>query len=360
VAAGIAAGIAVTWGTNWAKNWISRRFGEETGSQILVSLLIPFAAYLLAEEIEASGILAAVAAGITMSYSEQTGQALPVTRVRRVAVWDLVQFAANGVIFVLLGEQLPQIVRRAAVVVYDTGHRHWIWLVVYIVAINLALGALRFTWVWISLRFTLFRAAQRGETRRAPSWRLIAATSLAGVRGAITLAGILTLPLTLLDGTPFPGRDLAIFLAAGVIIVSLVAASLGLPFLLKGLNIPAEPGDLEGEDHARVAAAEAAILAIERALHGLGEGRSDADVYTEVGARLMELYRQRIEGRQKTGQEAALARQSDDIERQLWLAGLRAERDELYRIARHNAVSDETIRKLVREVDLQEARFGKE
>lgn len=106
-AAGIACGIATTLGTTWLKNWISRHFGEETGSQILVSLLIPFAAYMLAEKIGASGILAAVAAGITMSYAEQTGQALPVTRVRRVAVWDLVQFSANGIIFVLLGEQLP-------------------------------------------------------------------------------------------------------------------------------------------------------------------------------------------------------------------------------------------------------------
>jgi hypothetical protein len=84
-----------------------------------------------------------------------------VTRVRRVAVWDLVQFATNGVIFVLLGEQMPQIARRAAVVVQDTGHRHWVWLVVYIVAINLVLGALRLVWVWISLRLTLYRAARR-------------------------------------------------------------------------------------------------------------------------------------------------------------------------------------------------------
>jgi Na+/H+ antiporter len=358
VAAGIASGVAVTSGTNWAKNWFSRHFGEETGSQILVSLLIPFAAYMLAEEIQASGILAAVAAGITMSYFEQTGQALPLTRVRRVAVWDLVQFATNGVIFVLLGEQMPQIARRAAVVVQDTGHRHWVWLVIYIVAINLVLGALRLIWVWISLRLTLYRAARRGEERRSPGWRLIAATSLAGVRGAITLAGILTLPLALLDGTPFPGRDLAIFLAAGVIIVSMTAASLGLPFLLKDLNLPAEPGVVEEEDFTRVAAAQAAILAIEGAMHNLGEGRGDADVYTEVGATLMELYRHRIEGRQKRGQEAIEAQLSDDIERKLRLAGLRAERDEIYRIARDNAVSDETARRLVREVDLQEARFG--
>ncbi len=170
----------------------------------LVSLLIPFGAYLLAEHFHCSGILAAVAAGITMSYAEQTGQALPITRVRRVAVWDLIQFAANGIIFVLLGEQLPQIIRRAAVLVQDTGHRDPLWLIAYIVAINLALAGLRFAWVWASLRFTLFRAAKRGEKRNVPSWRLVVATSLAGVRGAITLAGVLTLPMTLMDGTAFP------------------------------------------------------------------------------------------------------------------------------------------------------------
>ncbi len=123
-----------------------------------------------------------------MSYAEQSGQALPVTRVRRSAVWDMIQFTANGIIFVLLGEQLPQLITGAARVVRETGHLDPIWLVVYVVAINLALAVLRFIWVWTSLRFTLFRAALKGETPYVPSWRLIAATSLAGVRGTITLA----------------------------------------------------------------------------------------------------------------------------------------------------------------------------
>jgi len=357
---GVAVGIAVTWGTTVAKNWVSRHFGEETGSQILVSLLIPFGAYLLAEEVHCSGILAAVAASISMSYAEQTGQALPVTRVRRVAVWDLIQFAANGIVFVLLGEQLPQIATRARALVRDTGHSQWVWLAVYAIAVSVALAALRFVWVWTSLRFTLFRTGQRGEHQRVPSWRLIAATSLAGVRGAITLAGVLTLPLTLSDGAPFPGRDLAIFLAAGVIIVSLVAASLGLPYLLKGLKLPPEPSYQEEEDRARIAAAEAAIAAIERALHQRGDDWGDADVYTDVGARIMELYRQRVRGHSRIGQEGIEARKADAVERRLRLAGLRAERDELYRAARNNELSDELGRRLVREVDLQEARFGPE
>jgi Na+/H+ antiporter len=355
---GVAIGVGVTWIASAAKNWVSRHFGEETGSQILISLLIPFGAYLLSEHLHCSGILAAVAAGITMSYVEQSGQALPITRVRRSAVWDLVQFTASGIIFVLLGEQLPQLVIGAAQVVREAGHHEPIWLVVYVVAINLALAVLRFTWVWTSLRFTLFRAALKGQNSYVPSWRLIAATSLAGVRGTITLAGVLTLPLTMNDGSAFPARDLAIFLAAGVIIVSLVAASFSLPFLLKGLKLPPEPSPQEEEDLARIDAAKAAIRAIEKAQHHMGEGRSDVDLYTDAGVRIMELYRQRINGRSTTGKEASLARKIDEIERRLRLTGLRAERTEIYRIARARRISDETSRKLVRELDLLESRFA--
>jgi monovalent cation/hydrogen antiporter len=355
---GVAIGVGVTWTATLATNWVSQHFGEETGSQILISLLIPFGAYLMAEHLHCSGILAAVAAGITMSYVEQSGQALPVTRVRRSTVWDLIQFAANGIIFVLLGEQLPQLVTGAAQVVRETGHREPVWLVVYVVGINLALAVLRFVWVWTSLRFTLFRAALKGQHPYIPSWRLIAATSLAGVRGTITLAGVLTLPLTMNDGSVFPARDLAIFLAAGVIVVSLVAASLSLPYLLKNLELPLEPSHQEEEDLARIAAAEVAIQAVEQAQHDMGEGRSDADLYTDAGVRIMELYRQRIDGRSKIGKEALLARKIDEIERKLRLTGLRAERAEFYRMARARQLSDETARKLVREVDLLESRFG--
>ncbi|MDG6146369.1 cation:proton antiporter, partial [Lactococcus formosensis] len=83
-----------------AKGWVSRRWGEDVGAQILISLLIPFAAYLVAEELQASGILAAVAAGVTMSFTERGGgaggQSLAMTRIRRGVVWDTVQFVANG------------------------------------------------------------------------------------------------------------------------------------------------------------------------------------------------------------------------------------------------------------------------
>jgi len=355
---GVAIGVVVTWGVTRVSGWVTRRLGEEGGSQILISLLIPFAAYLLAEHLHCSGILAAVTAGITMSYAELSDQILAVTRVRRSAVWDMVQFAANGVIFVLLGEQLPTIASRAADIVRDTGHYEPLWLLLYVVAINAGLAVLRFVWVWTALRFTLYRVRRRGHEMATPGWRLVAATSLAGVRGAITLAGVLTLPLVMNDGTPFPARDLAIFLAAGVIIVSLVAASIGLPRLLAGLKLPPEPSHEAEEFRIRAAAAEAAIRAIEKSQHEMSKGRADADLYADAGSRVMELYRQRLDSFSKTGDEGDQVRKIGKIEKQLRLAGLRAEREEIAQLTRKGKLSDEPARKLLREIDLLEARIS--
>ncbi len=354
---GIAIGVGVTWVITRVKGMIFRRIGEEAGSQVLISLLIPFGAYLLAEEFHCSGILAAVAGGITMSYAEQSGQALAETRVRRNAVWDTIQFTANGIIFVLLGEQLPSIAFRAASVVQLTGHTDPLWLIVYVAAISLALVTLRFAWVWVALRFTLFRAARKGLPVQKPSLRLIAATSLAGVRGAITLAGVLTIPFVVGDGSAFPARTLIIFLAAAVIVVSLVLASVCLPFLLKGLQLPPEPKALAEEDAARAVAAEAAIEAIEQLQNAMKIGKKDTELYAEASARIMELYRRRIDNQGLHGEAATHLRRLEKIERELRLAGLRAEREVFYELSRSRELSDETARKLVREADLMEARL---
>lgn len=355
--AGIFVGVALTLVVTRAKAWVSRRFGEETGSQILISVLIPFGAYLIAEHVHASGILAAVAAGVTMSFAEISRQALAVTRMRRNSVWDTIQFAANGIIFVLLGEQLPEILSGLDQTVEMTGHTSPWWLALYVVAIMAGLAALRFTWVWVSLRITLLRRAPGGKTGARPPWRLVAAMSFAGVRGAITLAGVLTLPLTLGDGTPFPGRELAVFLATGVILTSLVMASLGLPLLLRGLTMPPEPSQQAEEDMARVAAAEAAIKAVERVQHALAEGRDDADVYAAVGARIMDGYRERIESRAADGDLRHEASASERIERDLRLAAVQAERDQIVRIARDRGIGSELANKLLRELDLLEVRY---
>lgn len=355
---GLTVGVLLTLGVIHSKNWISRRYGEETGSQILISLLIPFGAYLLAEHLHCSGILAAVAAGITMGYVEEKGQVLATTRIRRSVVWDTVQFTANGVIFALLGEQLPNIVSSAAEVVRTTGHYDPLWLIAYVIAINATLAALRFIWVWIATRFTLYRHARKGMKVEKPSWRLLATMSLAGARGAITLAGILTLPLALNDGTPFPARDLAIFMAAGVIIISLVAASIGLPFLLHGLTLPPEPSHRKEEDMARAKAAQAAIKAIEKAQHEPAHPKDQINLYADVGARLMDLYREKIEGYTRLDDDAEAVRKTASIERELRLAGLRAERETLQLLHRSRKISEELTHSLMREIDFQEARLG--
>ncbi|HET6630491.1 MAG TPA: Na+/H+ antiporter [Woeseiaceae bacterium] len=352
---GVVVGVAMTAGLMWSKIWVSRRLGEDTGSHVLLSLLIPFIVYEAAEHLGGSGILAAVAAGLTMGYVELSGSALAGTRVQRTAVWDTVQFALNGVMFVLLGEQLPAILIDAADAVRESNKSELWWLVVYVLAINVALACLRFAWVWVSLRLSGLKSSGTGAPGKNPPWRLVAAMSFAGVRGAITLAGVLTLPL-LADGTPFPARELAIFLAAGVIIVSLLTASIALPRLLQALAPMPMPGEAEAVERARQAAAEAAIPAVEAALHELASGQKDADVYADAAARVMEVYRRRLEGR-TTVEDAERIRQGDGIERRLRLTGLRAERDALFSLARARHLSDADSRRLVRELDLLEERF---
>lgn len=355
---GIAAGVGVTWAVAHLKNFISRHFGESSGSQVLISLLIPFAAYQIAEHLHCSGILAAVAAGIAMSYSELSGRALASTRMQRTAVWDTVQFSLNGVMFVLLGEQLPGILDSAVTTVQQSNHENPWWLAVYVLAINLGLACLRFAWVWVSMSLSAFSARRRRmEPASGPNWRTVAAISVAGARGAITLAGVLTLPLLLEDGTVFPARDLAIFIAAGVIILSLVAASVALPRLLAGLDATQPDAQSDYEDRARVVASQAAIQSIEQAVHEQAGGQSDVDLYAEAGSRIMDLYRHRIESRTGTAEKSQRLRRGDAIERQLRLTALNAEREAVFAMARAKTISDEISRKLVREIDLMEERL---
>lgn len=348
---GIVIGILVTVGVSWAKRRIAQRYGEEDGSLVLTSLLIPFGAYLGAEHLHCSGILAAVAAGLTMGVVEATGTVGASARMRRNTVWDMIQFAANGVIFVLLGEQLPMILASSAKIVQVTGHHRPIWLLVYVVALTLGLAALRFSWVWLSLRLTLLRTKQR----HSPDWRIVGAMSFAGVRGAITLAGVLTLPLLLPNGEPFPTRDLAIFLAMGVIITSLLAARFALPFLLSGLELPDVHDEVDQESAARIAAAEAAILAVEHRQEELAKGRQDPDVVVAAAARVMDFYRSRIDVH--SGRTTSRKPEDDAVEKDLRIVGVRAERDEVFRRAREGALGTEARQKLVHELDLLETRY---
>lgn len=354
--AGIAAGVAVTWAITRAHGHLVRRFGEDDGMPILINLLTPFGAYLVAEHIHASGILAAVAAGIAMSYVELGGSATASTRIRRNVIWDALQFTLNGVMFVLLGEQLPDIAHGA---LYPPGGGEafdpW-WLTRNALALSLGLVLLRFVWVWVSLRLTILNQRRLGQQVFKPRMRLILATSFAGVRGALTMAGVFTLPLTLADGSPFPGRQLAILLASAVIVVSLLLASVALPRLLRGLEVPLETDAEQEEDRARRAAVEAAVNAVERAGRAHA-GAPDAEVHANAYGIVSNLYRNRLRNIQLNGGAGADAHAARAAEKEYRLTALRAERDTILRLGRRREISDETARKLLREIDLVEARY---
>jgi CPA1 family monovalent cation:H+ antiporter len=357
-AGGIASGVLITLAISWAQRVLARRVGEESGSPILINLLIPFGAYLAGEHLHASGILAAVAAGVTMSYVELSGRAHAVTRVRRAVVWDTVQFAFNGLVFVLLGEQLPDIISGALKVAAapDTPGDP-LQLLALALTFSLAVTLLRFIWVWVSLRLTLLSARREGRKGYQPNLRLVLATSLAGVRGAITMAGILTLPLALHDGTPLPGRHLAIFLASSVILVSLVLASVGLPVVLRNLALPEDISGEAQEDEARHEATLAAIEAIDKASRSSMREGADPDIHAGAADHVMGIYQHRLAGGAAANLGPGKVRLADEAERAFRLAALHAERQAILKLARQARISDDTARKLLREIDLVEARY---
>jgi monovalent cation/hydrogen antiporter len=164
---------------------------------------------------------------------------------------------------------------------------------------------------------------------------------------------VLSLPLALPNGSPFPARDLLIFLASGVILFSLFVGCFGLPIVLRGLQLP--PGDLQERERreARTLAAEAAIRALNEAPQP-AEG-SDPALYLEVLGHVRAHYGSLIEAARGTETNPLQAARATSFERGLWLTGLRAERAELFSLRSTDRINDETLRSLVYEIDLIEA-----
>ena len=160
------------------------------------------------------------------------------------------------------------------------------------------------------------------------------------------------------DGTPFPGRDLAVFLASGVILLSLVLATLALPHALLGLQLPADPQNPVADNRARIAGAHAAIRAIEADRQASPASGADGSPDADAAERIVALYRQRIERYQDNSGFAPMPGGVDDAERRLRLLALHAEREEIVRSASDHGVKEADQRKLVREIDLQEARYS--
>lgn len=354
VAAGILAGVVAVFAAAKALQLLNRIGGVPAEAQVLVMILIPFIAYLGAEHAGASGILAAVTAGVLTSGSGIFRYLGVSARMQTISLWTTLSFVFNGALFILLGLQLPDIIRH---VPPELSSRHWlIEPILTVLILTLCLIALRFLWIWVG--DIAARLAARFGKRKAETFglRVRLAGSVAGVRGAITLAGILSLPLAMPDGSPFPARDVVIFLAAGVIICSLVIASLALPKIARGLVEPGEhPGAAE-ERLARVGAAKAAIARIESIA-----GTRDGDEGEVPGARLAAAdsivagYRRRIAASDEADEARTEAREAGRLELEMRLAGIEAERAAVRAMFRSREINDHTMQALLTEITLTEA-----
>jgi len=366
---GLGVGALLGWGFATVRETVTRRVGDVAATQmVLLLVLLPFAAYLAGEHIGVSGILAAVAAGITTNFADLRRGEFVAERMQTEGIWTMVESAFNGAIFLLLGLQLPSIVGSTLLAAGDD----WWRPVGQAALITLALLAMRWIWLMLGVRGSLWKAHEVGKMDEQPSPLLTLATTLAGIRGAVTLAGALSVPLLLGTGAPFPARGQLIFLATGTILFTLVIASIGLPLVLRRLPPAGEPAARREERHARVAACQAAIAHMARARPPAGLAGPDAlaQMQESVG-RLTQDYRKRIDLLEDPGVPTTPETQADSpeavrqrrqrylVEMELRLQALHVERDTLYAERHAHRINDASLRALVGELDLAEVALRK-
>ncbi|MDF5874339.1 Na+/H+ antiporter [Pseudomonas aeruginosa] len=230
---GLAIGVFLSWSLGRIRAWMISRGWDDPATHVVLMLLLPFASYMVAEHLGVSGILSAVAAGMMQSWVDLLPRQTS-TRLLNRSVWSMLEFAFNGVVFLLLGLQLPDIMKSVA-----NHHGDLLWrsslLLAYVAAITAVLMLIRYGWVYgywkLSLRIDRWRGKSPPGLSGISLRRLSALSALSGVRGAVTLAAVLSVPMSLMDGSAFPQRDLIIFIATSVILISLIGATIGLPLL---------------------------------------------------------------------------------------------------------------------------------
>jgi CPA1 family monovalent cation:H+ antiporter len=353
-AGGLLAGAGVTWAYSKSLRLISRWSGDDPATQTVLLLLLPFAAYLIAEHLGASGILASVASGMTISQSGIIRNAPLNMRLRANSVWAMLEFVFNGMVFIMLGLQLPEILEASINQArLDPTIETWM-LFTDIVIIYAALIALRFGWLVLMKKFSQRFMKKRSMVFADYSMREILIASFAGVRGAITLAGVLSIPLLLSDGAPFPSRYQLVFIAAGVIVFSLLCGVIALPLLLRGIVVSDKALHRKEERMARAVAAEVAIESLHKMHERLAndpQENIDDQLLSEVSSRVMGILRRRVDGKNEQGNALLI----ENIERRMRLNALRAERGEYYHLRAQQKISNETLQKLLHDLDLLEA-----
>lgn len=320
--------------------WIERRI-DDGPIEIAVSLLAPYASYLSAEWIHASGALAAVAAGLYLGR-RNSEFFTPAVRLQSQSVWNSLTFLLNGFVFMLIGLQLPSVMTGVSELPIGR-------LALYSLAFSLLLIVLRLVWTfpstWIA-HFVRARLLHHNELRpRARETFLVGWT---GMRGVIALAAAMSLPETMADGSPFPHRDLIIFLIFSVILITLIAQGLTLPALIQWLG-------LTGAAESANELAQARRLVLETALDHLEEtcrvrGPEDVALYRDIENH----YRGRLSmlnnsaGVDKT--------RGSDFVRYMSLSRelLEVERRNALRLRDEGRISDESLRIIEHELDVNE------
>ncbi|WP_218242244.1 Na+/H+ antiporter [Comamonas fluminis] len=367
---GLGVGAAIGWGFSHARGTITRRLGDVAATQmVLLLVLLPFAAYIVGEKIGVSGILAAVAAGIATNFADLERSSYISERMQTAGTWSMVEAAFNGAIFLLLGLQLPSII---GVPLHQAGHDWWI-LVGYVAVISVALLLMRWIWLVLGVHGSLLRAHRQGKMSERPSALLNLATTLAGIRGAVTLAGALSVPMLLNNGQPFPARDMLIFLATGTILFTLVIGAVGLPIVLRYIPAHAESPTVREERLAREQACIAAMTKLTLSEEEIAQRDPEwVAMRQEVNGHLTQEYRNRIQlldDGSGAAQTIESLREAPEVVRQRKLRYvleietriecIHAERDFYYAERQAHRINDESLRSLVSELDMQEIAMRK-
>lgn len=340
IAIGVIVGIAIA---------AVRRRTEDALTEITISLLTAYAAYLPAEQLGVSGVLAAVTVGVWLGWqaSELTTHT---TRLELNAIWELLQFLLNAVLFVLVGLQLPGVIDSLE-------GRSGGELAGYGVLISLTVIVVRIAWVFgFSNLPRRIRGRLSGETVHQPlnETALVAWSSM---RGAVSLAAALAIPLTVDGGAPFPDRDFVIFLAFCVILATLVGQGLTFPAVIRALDVEDDGLDADEELNARLEIAFAAIDKID-------DIAEEEWVYPGTPDRVRNLYEYRrrrfrsaVDGADEDGTDFEDYEARSDAYRRFMREVLGAERLTLRRLRDAGAITDEVRRTVEHDLDLEESRL---
>jgi CPA1 family monovalent cation:H+ antiporter len=335
-------GLLVGLAAGWVIRAVRSRV-HDPPTEITISILSGYAAYLPAEELGVSGVIAAVTVGIYMGW--HTPQlTTAVMRIQGVAVWEILLFLLNAVLFLLVGMQLETIVSGI------DGHTA-AELAGWAVLVSLVVIGVRVGW-----QFTvpyLIRALDRrpSQAARRSSAQERLAIGWAGMRGSVSLAAALALPFEVDSGAPFPDRNLLIFLAFAVILATLVGQGLTLAPLIRRLGLCDDGSEQDEELQARLRTAEAALSRLE-------EVAPEDWVRDDTAERVRGVYDYRLRrfGAQADGDGAHYEERSDAY-RRLMYELFDAQRDALISLRNEGAISDEVRRRLERELDLEESRL---